>query len=102
ILISNLIKMIKLKIWKGTVQRIVLVFLSSLIWVSCDRFLDIEPKGVRILETVEDYDLWLNSDFLAASVPYELNLLTDHVDNVNLHNPPQNSTEWIYTWEEQF
>lgn len=87
---------------KHTLNHLVFACLSLLLLTSCDKFLDIEPKGVRLLETVEDYELWMNSEFLAASVPYELNLLADNMDMLNVHNPPRNTNDWVFTWQDQF
>ncbi len=76
--------------------------LSGIIFSSCDKYLDVQPKGVRLLETVTDFDLWLDNEYLATSVPGELNLFTDYKDNTSIKNPPQNDPDLIYTWHHQF
>lgn len=68
---------------------------------SCDKYLDIQPKGFRLLSTVEDFELWLESDFLQTQVPVELKYLADLRDNSSLTNPPSMG-DWLYTWQEQF
>ena len=70
--------------------------------VSCNKYLDVQPKGVRLLETVNDYDLWLNNYALEASAPRELNLLSDLSDNILFSNPPVDVEGRIYTWDSQF
>lgn len=70
--------------------------------LSCDKYLSIEPKGVRLLSTIEDYNLWLESDVLQTQVPIELNYLGDTKDLTNLTNPPLMGMESLYTWQKQF
>ncbi|WP_339918200.1 RagB/SusD family nutrient uptake outer membrane protein [Yeosuana marina] len=69
-------------------------------FLSCDHYLDIEPKGVRLLETVEDYDLWLNSYY--GFYPYEMNLLSDLSDKLDVSDPPVDVNSRVYTWQAQF
>lgn len=101
-LISNFYKTAKLKIMKKlkiyNIITFVLVFLSS----SCDNYLDIEPKGVQLLTSVEDYNEWLDSEDVQTSLPDEINDIADNVDDADYKNPPSYDGERIYTWQEQF
>jgi hypothetical protein len=69
---------------------------------SCNKYLDVKPKGVQLLSTVTDYDQWLNSSALEATLPTVLNNLADNVDNPVIPNPPVLSTDLVYTWAAQF
>jgi hypothetical protein len=69
---------------------------------SCDKYLDIQPKGKRLLKTVDDFDLWLNSEDLAYSIPNAIYLLADNVDNPTIPYPITEGTNWVYTWRQQF
>ncbi|MES2830160.1 MAG: RagB/SusD family nutrient uptake outer membrane protein [Bacteroidota bacterium] len=68
---------------------------------SCDKYLDVQPKGVQTLNTVADYNQWLNSTDLEF-MPEELNLLGDNSDNTNLSNPASSPGQRVYSWESQF
>ncbi|WP_256004846.1 RagB/SusD family nutrient uptake outer membrane protein [Pedobacter deserti] len=82
---------------------LVLAALPLLLLTSCDKYLDVQPKGKRLLKTVGDYDLWLNNLFsLEQAIPNELNLLDDNVDDVYIKNPFTSQNNWIYTWQKQF
>lgn len=80
---------------------IIMAVIGLLLGHSCDKYLDIQPKGFRLLRTIEDFELWLESDFLQTQVPSELNYLADTKDNNSLSNPPAMS-DWLFTWQEQF
>ncbi|MFD2556671.1 RagB/SusD family nutrient uptake outer membrane protein [Sphingobacterium tabacisoli] len=83
---------------------ILFVAITSLL-TGCDKYLDITPKGKRLLTTVADYDQWMNSDLLINTVGQAfntLNLLSDNVDNVNITNPPTAQYDLIYSWSQQF
>lgn len=69
---------------------------------SCDKYLDIEPKGRQLLKTVNDYDLWLNNTQIEGCEPEALNLLADNVDNSTLTNPPSGADMLAYLWYPQF
>ena len=93
----------KLKAMKKTIYKYfvpVLFFVLAL--TSCDDYLDVEPKGVQVLKTTNDYDLWLNSDFLKTSIPRELNLLADNIDNIHIQAPFKSADDRMYTWQLQF
>jgi len=80
----------------------ILALLSVLVLTSCDKYLDVQPKGMRLLSTVTDFELWLESDFLQTQVPFHLNLLGDTKDNTTIKNPPVMGTDWIFSWQKQF
>ncbi len=69
----------------------------AFILTSCDKYLDITPKGKRLLETVNDYDLWLNSTDLPYAVPKELYIMADNIDKKDYSVPPR-----PYIWSKQF
>ena len=74
----------------------------SLLLTSCDKFLDVQPKGKRLLKTANDYDLWLSSTTLMQAIPNELNLLEDHVDDIYIKLPYSYSDPRVYTWQQQY
>jgi len=76
---------------------------TTLLLSSCDKYLDVQPKGKRLLKSVGDYDLWLNNTTaLAYSIPNELNQLADHLDLPGIKTPPTGTNEWIYIWRDQY
>lgn len=77
------------------------VIFTILLLSACDKYLGVEPKGKRLLKTVTDFELWLESDFLQSQIPTELNSLGDTGDKTSLSNPPI-MNDWVYTWQEQF
>ena len=74
----------------------------ALILVSCDDYLDVEPKGIRLLETVDDYNSWLNYDNLQNYLSPKMNMMADNIDNPNIPNLPTNSDDLAYLWRPQF
>lgn len=81
------------------------LFICCLVFTGCDRYLDINPKGTKLLTTVDDYDQWLNDETLALgiSAPYgTINFLGDNADVVSITNPPMSAAELVYTWASQF
>ncbi|UMB59567.1 RagB/SusD family nutrient uptake outer membrane protein [Lutibacter sp. A80] len=80
---------------------IILVIFSMFIQTSCEDYLGIEPKGVRLLSTVNDYELWLESDFLQTQVPFNLNYLSDTKDITSVTSEPSYGVQSLYTWQEQ-
>lgn len=85
-----------------TRKIISLVLLPVLLLTSCDKYLDVQPKGKRLLKTVNDYDLWLNNtSSLAYSIPNELIQLDDNLDNAQI-TVPLTGTNLIYTWQQQY
>lgn len=82
--------------------QIFVLILSGFFYASCNKYLDIQPKGVQLLITVGDYDKWLNGQALMYSVPYELNYLSDNMDKLSLTVPPVVALDRAYTWQAQF
>ena len=91
-----------LKINKYTALRYLVILLLATTAVSCNKYLDIQPKGVRLLKTVNDYNMWLNNYALEAEMPRELNLLSDLTDNILIPTPSIDVNDRIYTWENQY
>ena len=88
---------------KNIYKCFVTALLSTLVLISCDDYLDVQPKGVQVLETVADYDQWLNSPVtLRYPRSRELNLLADNIDNPDISDPITSVNDKIYTWQSQF
>ena len=90
---------------KTYTYKIVQLMICCLLFTSCDKYLDITPKGKRLLSTVADYDQWLNDETLytGPAVPYNFtNFLGDNVDFTGVANPPVTVTDLVYTWAPQF
>lgn len=80
-----------------------LIILLSVLLFSCDKYLDVKPKGKRLLETTADYDAWLNNpNTMAYAIPNELNQLDDRLDLPNIKTPQTYVNDWIYVWRRQF
>lgn len=73
------------------------LFLSS-----CDKYLGVEPKGKRLLKTTNDFELWLNSRTVMQSIPNELNLLDDLMDDVYVQPSLGITDNRVYTWQRQY
>jgi hypothetical protein len=81
------------------------LILCSLLFSSCEKYLDITPKGKRLLSTVADYDQWLNDETLIYGLQPStgvFNYFGDNVDVVNLPAPATLYYELMYTWAPQF
>ncbi|RKD90830.1 RagB/SusD family nutrient uptake outer membrane protein [Mangrovibacterium diazotrophicum] len=83
--------------YMAIVPAVFLVFLLS----SCDKYLDIEPKGQQLLETVEDYDLWLDNETLHFSGIIELSYFADHRDYYDIDDDINTIYERAYVWADQ-
>ncbi|MDQ0109702.1 hypothetical protein J2T02_004846 [Chitinophaga terrae (ex Kim and Jung 2007)] len=84
---------------------LVQLLLCCLALTSCDKYLDVTPKGKKLLTTVADYDQWLNDESLiyGAGLPFgTLNMLGDNTDIVAITVPPRLAEELVYTWAQQF
>lgn len=80
-----------------------IALLSVSLLTSCDQYLDVKPKGKRLLETIGDYELWLNNKrALGDAIPNELNQLEDNVDMVRIQTPPAYKDEYVYIWRQQY
>ncbi len=88
---------------KNIYQYAVIALSFAFVLISCDNYLDVQPKGVRLLETVMDHDQWLNYTYLEASYAREINLLADNVDDPTIQNlTTSGSTNRVYSWQQQF
>ncbi|RZL19301.1 MAG: RagB/SusD family nutrient uptake outer membrane protein [Pedobacter sp.] len=89
---------------KNLNYKYLLVMLCCLVLSSCDKYLDITPKGKTLLTTVTHYDQWLNDDvlFIGISSNGTINYLGDNVDVTTIANPPASAAELIYTWGDQY
>ncbi len=83
-------------------NQYILVLLLLLPVMACNKFLEVEPRGVQLLSTVTDYDKWLNNVLLEGSLAREINLLADNVDNPVIPDPVVSVNDNIYTWADQF
>lgn len=81
--------------------RLFMMIVSAGILTSCNEYLDIEPKGKRLLETVDDYDLWLDNQVLHQSAIYELTYLADTRDYPTITDVLDNTSLLAYTWQEE-
>ncbi len=80
----------------------IIYIIPVLLLYSCDQYLDVTPKGKRLLETVEDYDRWLNNTDLETSTPLQLNMLADNKDNPTITTDMSAISDRVYTWQSQF
>lgn len=79
--------------------------LGSLVLAGCDKYLDVTPKGKKLLSTAADYDQWLNDELLArgSGEPFcWSNYFGDNADIASINTPPKLLQELIYTWAPQF
>jgi len=86
-------------------NKSVLLLLCCIVLTACDKYLDVTPKGKRLLTTVADYDQWMNDESLVygVGIPYgDLHFLNDNVDVPGISSPPKKAAELIYTWAPQF
>jgi hypothetical protein len=89
---------------KNYKYKIVQLIVCCLLLTGCDKYLDITPKGKRLLSTVADYDQWLNDETLYLGLAQPSNLVNyygDNVDAVTVANPPVTQAELVYTWAPQ-
>lgn len=56
-----------------------LLFSLVMVGTGCKKFLDVVPKGVVIPQTVEEYDLLLNSEPITTSFPQQILYASDDV-----------------------
>jgi hypothetical protein len=80
----------------------IIPLLAVCLLTACNKYLDLEPRGVKLLETTTDYDQWLNNTTLATSIPNDLNLLADNVDNPTIPAALTSVGDFEYTWQPQF
>lgn len=84
-------------------KHIWLSIISGLLLVtaSCNKYLDVQPKGEQLLLTVTDYDQWLNSSAVSAGMPTTLNNLADNVDAPNISVSSVVEQDLAYLWAPQ-
>jgi tetratricopeptide (TPR) repeat protein len=82
--------------------RITVLMCYTVLSISCNKYLDVVPKGVTLLNSVTDYDQWLNSTNIEGYIPREINLMADNVDNIGITNAPTAANDLMYTWNAQF
>lgn len=70
--------------------------------MSCNKYLDVLPKGVQLLETTRDYDLWLNNIDVEYSTSSQINQLDDKKDLPTISASLNSAGEKIFTWQAQF
>jgi tetratricopeptide (TPR) repeat protein len=78
-----------------------LLLLISTTLSSCNKFLDITPKGKTVLNTVTSFDQWLNDMTVLSTGPATLNNFADNVDFVTIKLPITGTRDLSYTWQEQ-
>lgn len=81
---------------------IIAALLVTFLMASCNKYLDVQPKGVQLLETVNDYDKWLNNSTLETSGSFYLNYLSDTRDVPDVTATLTSAIERVYTWQDQF
>jgi len=87
-------------------KHIYYIVLFVLAFVSCDDYLDVEPKGLVIPDTIEDFDLLLNGGSRTINTStdeYALFLTADDFlaetnDLGDLENPTNNRLK-LFTWD---
>ncbi|MHA4896382.1 RagB/SusD family nutrient uptake outer membrane protein [Pedobacter sp. PWIIR3] len=74
----------------------------TMLFSSCDKYLDVEPKGKQLLKTTNDFDLWLNAVVFTTELttPY-LDYMTDNMDYLSVNTPPITVPDFAYTWQPQ-
>lgn len=85
--------------------NLIQLLLCSFFFAGCDKYLDIKPKGARLLTTVADYDQWMNDETLIYGIGGGnglVNFLNDNADFPSITNPPTRSAELLYAWAPQF
>ncbi|RZM19083.1 MAG: RagB/SusD family nutrient uptake outer membrane protein, partial [Pedobacter sp.] len=83
-------------------KRFLPMLILALMLGSCKKYLGIEPKGVQLLKTVQDFDLWLNDREITGNLPEPINLLADNIDLANVELPLDAVNERVFTWQPQF
>lgn len=81
---------------------VVTAFIIALLSAGCNKYLDVKPKGKTLLNTVNDFDLWLGSRFLGeiSGVP-QMVWLSDHSQKIPWNPDAIGESERCYLWQEQ-
>lgn len=78
------------------------LLLSGLLLMSCDKYLDVTPKGYTLLTTVTNYDQWMNDyELYNFNQTGSLILPSDIRDFPAITTPPTTSSELAYVWAAQ-
>lgn len=70
------------------------------LWWSCNKYLDVKPKGVVLPEKLADYEALLNSPTLTETFPGELVYATDDVQG-EFQPSDRSSNASAYYWQPQ-
>ncbi len=87
---------------KNSYKFLLPALLALTLGTSCNKYLDVKPKGRTILKNVQDYDQWLDAVQVYTSGDRELNLLADDQDNVGIALTSTLATDLVYLWAPQF
>lgn len=77
--------------------------LFCLLLASCDKYLDVVPKGKTLLTNVSDFELWMNSKvtYEISGIP-QICWMTDHAQKLPWDPAFIGENERAYLWAEQF
>lgn len=80
------------------------LFFCCIVLSSCDKYLDVQPKGKQLLKNTADFDLWLNGEpfIYETATDNLLNYMTDNYDRPTVSTPPATLIDFVYTWSPQF
>ncbi|HEY8389282.1 MAG TPA: RagB/SusD family nutrient uptake outer membrane protein [Parasegetibacter sp.] len=82
---------------------LIIILINLFVLSSCNKYLDVKPKGKRLLETTADYNAWLdNVSAIANGIPNEILQLQDNIDNTSVKLPVISVNDRIYTWQQQY
>lgn len=78
------------------------VLLLCLMLASCDKYLDIVPKGKTLLTTVNEFDLWMHSRnaYEISGIP-QISWMTDHAQKIPWNQEAIGENERAYLWNDQ-
>lgn len=83
-------------------KKLGIIVLCSILLTACDKYLDVKPKGYTLLNTVADYDQWLNNPDLALdNYTGGINLLSDLTDIPTIPVPASGVLQLTYLWTAQ-
>ncbi|WEK19936.1 MAG: RagB/SusD family nutrient uptake outer membrane protein [Candidatus Pedobacter colombiensis] len=86
---------------KTNIYQTLIIACSLILFTSCGKFLEVEPRGRVLLKTFTDFDLLLNSQSLTSSAEQLLNVMTDDADDAAV-NPTKIDTKTLsYLWANQ-
>lgn len=78
-------------------RNIIGVVIATALFTSCNKFLDVEPKGIVIPKTFQEYDLILNSPVNTNSYPDALVYASDDVfAELSLSAPDPNANAYFW------